>query len=88
MEKIWIVESKYLNWDQDDGMDVFGRSDTFVYRTEERARKRFEDEKVKLELWGENDGSYDTYEVTDNHIALEYSYRANDLIIYPSELYD
>lgn len=88
MEKIWIVESRYLNWDQDDDNPVFARCETFVHLTEEGARKRFEEEKVKLELWGMDEEDYETYFVTDSQIALEYSYRANELIVYPDYLYD
>ena len=89
MEKIWIVESRYINWDQDDGMDIFGRFDTYVHKTEEGARDRFEALKENLELWGfDNLDDYETYQVTDNYVALEYSYRANELIMYQSDLSD
>lgn len=89
MEKIWIVESRYLNWDQDDDNPVFARCETFVHLTKEGARNRFEEEKVKLELWGFDDmNDYDSYEINDNYIGLEYSYRANELCIYEDYLYD
>ena len=88
MEKVWIVESRYYNFDQDDGQDIYIRNDTYVHKSEEGARGRFEALKEDLELWGVGEDDCETYVITDNRIVLEYSYQANELILYENKVYD
>ena len=88
MERIWIVESRYYDFDQDDGRDIEIRNDTYVHKTKEGAIARFEGLKEALELWGMDEEDCEAYEVTDNHIVIATQYQANELILYQNDLYD
>ena len=88
MDTVWIVKKNYRNADREDGSDVYGDSDWFIHRTYEGARKRFEELKEELELWGMSESDYEEYKVTEDLVILEYCWRRNELYIKEEKVYD